>query len=79
MRPGGVSGNEGAKCFSRDVHFKIREVEYFYPKLSDATVYNYSKQVVMSASDYIQPVYRDVSIFMQLTQNCAFIRYFDVA
>ena len=50
-------------------------MKYVYPKLNDATAYNLSKQAVMSASDYIEATYRDVRIFMQLTQNCVLIRY----
>ena len=53
-------------------------MEYFNPTifLSDATVYNYSKLAVMTTSDYIKTAYRDLKIFMQVTQCCVFIRHF---
>ena len=31
---------------------KLEPTEYFYPKLNDATLYNYSKQAIMRTSDY---------------------------
>ena len=42
------------------VILKLDPMEYFYPELSDATLYNYSKQAIKSASDYIETAYRDV-------------------
>ena len=58
---------------------KLDPMEYFYPKLSATTVHNYSKQAVLSASDYIETAYRDIRIFLQLTQCCVFNRHFDDA
>ena len=48
---------------------RLELMEYFYPKilLNDVTVYNYSKQIVMSASDYIDTANRDVRILIWLT------------
>ena len=55
---------------------RLKAMEYFYTKLSDATVYNYSKQAVMSASDYTERMYYDIKIVMQLKQYCVFILHF---
>ena len=70
----------GTECFSYTripSILRFKPMEYFYPKLCDAIVYSYSKQAVMSASDYIETAYCDVRIFLQLTQCCVFIRHFD--
>ena len=56
---------------------RLEIVEYIYPKLSEATVYNYSKQAVLRASDYIETTYHAVRTFMQLTQCYVCIRHFD--
>ena len=54
---------------------KLEPVEYFYQELTDATIYRQLKKAVMSASDYFET--RNVRIFMQLTQCCAFIRHLE--
>ena len=43
---------------------RLVSMEYFYQKLSETTMYNYSKQAVMRASEYIETVHRDVRIFI---------------
>ena len=55
----------------------LEPMEFAYQELSDATVYRQPKQAVMIISDYIEKVYRDDRIFMQLTQCSVFIRYLD--
>ena len=55
---------------------RLESSKYSYRKLSDATVYNYSKQASSNASYYIETVYLDARILMQLTQYCVFIRRF---
>ena len=59
--------------------FRLQLKVYFYLTifLCDATVDNYSKHVVMGASDNIKTVYRNIRTLMQLTQCCVFIRHFD--
>ena len=51
-------------------------MEHIYPKLSDAIAFSQQNQAVMSASDYIETVYPDVRIFMQLT---SFVFSFDIS
>ena len=43
---------------------RLEPMEYIYVKLREATVHSYSKQAVMSASDYIETTYHDVRIFI---------------
>ena len=52
-------------------------MEYFYFKLSHATAYKYLKQAVMSAFGCNEAAYRDVRIFMHLTQCCPLLWHFD--
>ena len=52
---------------------RLEPMQYFYPKLRDATSYNYSKQEVMCASNYNEAAYRNVKIIIQLTHCCVFI------
>ena len=61
-----VWANEETECFSSDANSANFKIQYFYLKLSDATAYSYSKLVVMNALDYIEAVYHDFRIFMQL-------------
>ena len=68
--------NERTECFSCDVcsaDFKIRAYEVCYSEFSDVTAYSQSKHAVVGTSGYIETVYHDVGIFMQLTQCCVFI------
>ena len=46
----------------------FKPMEYFFSKLSDATMYDYSKQAVMNASDYTKTAFYVVKILMKLTQ-----------
>ena len=47
---------------------RAEPMEYFYSKIffSEATVNNYSKQAILSISDYIEIAHCNVKIFMQL-------------
>ena len=58
-------------------NLRLKLMEHFYPKLSDTTESNYSKQAVLRASDYIETTYWDVRILMQLTQCRVFIWHFN--
>ena len=72
--------NERIKCSSYcacSADFKIRAHGECFLKLSAVTTFSQSKRAAMSASDYIETAYRDVRIFMQLTQFCDFIRHFE--
>ena len=58
---------------------RLEPMEHFYPIifLSEAKVHNYSKQAIMSTSDYIETAHHDVRIFMQQMQSCVFIQQFN--
>ena len=42
---------------------RLEPMEYVYPEFSDATAYSQSKHAIMSASEYIEAVYRGVRMF----------------
>ena len=56
---------------------RLATMEYFYLKLRNTKLYNHSKQVAMSASDYTEMEYRDVRMLMQIKQYYLFIRHFN--
>ena len=67
---------KGEQCFLYDVcspGLKFCAQEVCLLEISHATPYSQSKQAAMSALDYIDLVYRDIRMFIQLTQCCVSI------
>ena len=56
---------------------RLAHLEYFFLKLSDTTLLNYSKQAVMTALNYIRTAHSGVRVFVQLSQCYVFIRHLD--